>query len=252
VLVLGPFAVASLQKGGLRNFHWLVLRAVAGAGAIYSYYWTLSRTTLGPSQALASFSPLLVVYFTILRGDERLSIRNASGIAAMVLGGVLLPLMSGSKTGLTALVVGVGLSGSALGAIAFLALGEAASRFSSSTVVASLGLAMMTVSFGIHDGNWSAPSPSISGWLVGAAAAALLGQLFMTASFAHLEATTATALSMIELPFSVLLDFFVTSTHPSGYQLLAYGLIGGGALSLQYRRRTTRPLISIELPPHLA
>jgi drug/metabolite transporter (DMT)-like permease len=248
VIVLGPLAFLRLRRSSSRNVQWLILRALAGASAIYCYYWTLSRTTLGPSRALAGLSPLLVVYFTILWGGERLSIRNALGIGAMVLGAILLPLVSGTKVGLTSLVVGVGLLGSTLGAIAFLALGEAATRFSSSTVVASLGLAMVAVSFGIHDGSWSVPNLSIWGWVVGAAAAALLGQLFMTASFAHLEASTASALSITSLPFSVLLDFLVTSTRPSAFQLLAYSLIGGGALSLQYRRRTLRPLVGIELP----
>jgi len=100
LLVLGLISVPvwkSVSIGGNPNAWLMILLGggiVAGSLGMWSFYASLSQTeNLGVTLAIAfAFSPLAGTLFGLIRGDQQIDLRLGLGLAAIIIGIVLLQM----------------------------------------------------------------------------------------------------------------------------------------------------------------
>jgi drug/metabolite transporter (DMT)-like permease len=239
VTVLGtlPFCWRHLGKYASPGALSLWTRAFLGAVGLFLYYYTLQGTVAGNANFLFwGAAPLFVSALSWLFLRERLSGREACGIALVLLANVALYIPTRSTMPLW--VWGTGLAGSFVSSLAYLTLGSVTKRYSGALIVCGFGAMSILFSVAWPGKPWV--NPGWEGWayLIVAGLFGLASQYFTTMSFVHLKSGIATSLGRSSVLFSGALDITLGGYHPHWLEWLSYLLVVGGvALSQKWDRR---------------
>jgi drug/metabolite transporter (DMT)-like permease len=242
IMVAGmlPFCYRDLPKYFGRGGSMLWVRAFSGATGLFLYYYTLQGTVSANANFLFSSSPLFVSLFSWVFLKERLSGREIFGVGLIVLAGLLLYLPNQSSMPLW--VWQTGIAGAVVSSVAFLSLGSATKRYSSSLIVFGFG-AMSTFFAAVFPGPpWQQPGLIDWGFLLLTGVLGLSAQFLTTLSFAHLKSSIATALGRTSILFSGVLDISLAGYKPHPLEWVSYLTIVAGVFLSQHKpnKKVTR------------
>lgn len=219
-----------------RRSLWLWVRSIAGAAAVLSFFWTVHESSVASSRALTDLAPAFVVLLAWLCRTEPPRLTLCLVILAMTGSAVLLNLDASS--GVSSLVLGVGLFGAFCASIAYHALRQAAQTFSSRLVVFGLALAMTLAAPLAPSEPWVIPDTRGMALIVGVGGLGILGQIWMTRAYVELSAAVASALGTTALLWSVLIDVVFQGRTLTVGAAIAYAVIAAGAASIHWIERS--------------
>lgn len=231
-----PWCWRDLYKYFGRDALMLWVRGISGATGLFLYYYTLQGTVSANANFLFSSSPLFVVLFAVVFLKEQLSRLETIGIALIVSAGLLLYIPN--ATSIPAWVWITGISGALVSAVAFLSLGSAAKKYSSSLIVFGFGF-MGALLAALYPG-WSWVRVGFEGWayIVATGLLGLSAQFLMTLSFIGLKTPIAAALGRSSILFAGVLDIVLSGYRPHPLEWLAYlTIVAGVYLSNQKRKK---------------
>jgi len=231
MVLLAPWALRNLRPAFSRDAWFLWARCLSGAASSLCFYWNLQHASVGTSKALSDLAPMFVALLGWWLLGERLSRRDCVAIGITMLGALALQWPSHATPPLQ--VVLVGILGALTASMAFLALRQAAARFSPSVVVFCLALTTMVVSVAApYSAPWSIPTGSQLMVAVGSGAAGLVGQVLMTRAYVHLRPAVASTLGLSSLLWGVLLEITLHNEWPVPGEWAAYVFILAGVVLL--------------------
>lgn len=231
-----PFCFRDLGKYFERKNLLLWLRAIAGATGLFLYYYTLQGTVAGNANFLMSSSPLFVSVIAWFFFNEKLSPREIAGIFVILIANLLLYIPNRSTMPLW--VWEAGIAGALVSSIAYLSLGTATKRFSTSLIVFGFGAMSVIFSLVMPGAPWLRPDSADWGFLILAGFLGLAAQFLTTLSFVHLKSSIATSVGRSCVLFAGILDITLSGYRPHILEWLSYlTVIAGVALSQQKREK---------------
>ncbi len=223
LLVLLPFCYQDLplylKKSGLS----LWIRSLAGAGGVVCYFHALQGTSSANANVLFSSSPIFVVTLSWLLFREKLSKRELFGVGVIVIGNLLLYLPNRSSMPLWVWATATG--GALFASVAFLSLGKATKKYSSSLIVVGFAVASSTLALALPSKPWLEHAQHDALFLFTVSFLGLFSQWAVTKSFANLNSSVATALGRSSILFNGILDVTVASYHPHWLEWISYLLV---------------------------
>jgi drug/metabolite transporter (DMT)-like permease len=201
----------------MARFVWL--RAVFGGISVGCYYWNLQQVSLGTATVLADLSPVFVLLFELLISGIKPRFQNVAGLGLALTGIVILSSPLGSDMRPMPLVIGI--LGAMSGALAYLSLKQATTKFSTSAVVLTFSISLIIVAcFDAHE-VLSVPQTFALGPLVGVIFSSLFAQVLMTISYKALSATTASAIGLSAVVWAIVFDGVFLKVAPTMFSVAA-------------------------------
>jgi drug/metabolite transporter (DMT)-like permease len=218
VRAIGAVAVLLplIAKQGLNWFRrisgLLWIRSLAGATSLFCLAWNLQHTSVGFANTLFNLAPIFVVLSGSVAGQEKLQFGRFISVALVVLASAI--FWHGSRTGISAMVWLVGLTGMLAASIAYAMLKSLPRSWSSIDITWCMNLATLPVALIFKSGPWIAPHHNVSWILFAICLLSLLGNALVNISFRRVELSTATALVPSSIIWGVLLDMMEGSFPP--------------------------------------
>lgn len=243
ILVWAGWTGRKLRPPSWKLHFW---RVVAGAAAMWLFFYALSRLSLPMAVSLNYTSPLFIAGWLLVSGSTR---RDGLRVLAVALGflgvvGVLRPSIGEGQ-----LLAGLlGLASGALAAVAMLQIrqlgrvGEPEWR----TVLIFSGCVCLTSIVGLVLQGWSAAAPQAWLGLVALGVSGLVGQLAMTRAFGSGSTLLTAALQYTTIVFAGLLGIVFWGDWPNTVAWVGMGLIISSGLLSTWRtyadHRKRRPV----------
>ncbi len=229
-----PFCWKELPKYFRGDSAMLWVRAFSGCTGLFLYYYTLQGTASANANFLFSSSPLFVCLFAILFLKEKLSVQEACGIGLIVVAGIFLYIPN--ATSMPLWVWQTGIAGAVVSSVAFLSLGSATKKYSSSLIVFGFGF-MTAILSAVYPG-WTWKEAGLNDWLYILATGflGLAAQFLMTLSFVHLKSSIAAALGRSSILFAGVLDITLAGYKPHWLEWVAYLTIVAGVFLAQQKK----------------
>jgi drug/metabolite transporter (DMT)-like permease len=216
VMMTSLFAVWAWLRGVPllgRNPGLLVLRGLLGYGALSCYFWSVQHLPLGDAVLLQYSHPMFVALAAPFLLNETAG-RWHWPLVLAALGGVALIVGATGELRSAALV---GLSGSMLSGLAYLAVRKLSQTEHLLTILVWFPLMTIPVSAlaTVNAGSAALPRDAldVAGHLL-VTASALVGQLSLTLGLARVRAARATAVTMTGPVFGVLYGWWLFGTVP--------------------------------------
>ena len=225
------------RKISFRGRHpfFLSLRALAGALAIFCYFFTVRRLNLATAVVLNYTSPIFVMLLAIPFLKERLSWNLTVPFSISFAGIVCLALPELSFRGLP---FSAGLAAGFLAAVAYVTISYLGRFESPLTVVFYFTLWSLILSIPLLPGRFREPVSADWIFLVGAGLFGLVGQWGMTNAYFHGPASVISIFSCATPLIAYLLGLFFWQEKLSPLTTTGILLIiaGSVALSVRYHR----------------
>ncbi len=222
------------------NRRLLVGRGLLGASALSLLYAGLGRLPLGDAVAIQNTAPVWTALFAALLLGERLRPAIVVGVAASLVGVVLVAQPealfggSGGLDGVGVALVGVAavFSGGAYTAIRRLRLTD-----HPLPIILALSYCGLFVSLPFAlGGGWTWPTPAAWALLLGVGACTQVGQWTLTRGLYLLDAATATAVGYVQIVFAFVWGVLVFGDVPTGPRLAGAAVIVARVFALVARR----------------
>ena len=184
----------------------LLARAAVGTAALSLLYFALGRLPLGDATTIHYTAPIWTALTAAFLLGERSGRRVAASLV-LSLGGVLLvaqpSFLFGSGHGtLDRLGVAAALGGSVLSGLAYTLVRKLRATDAPLVIVFWLSAVGAVVALPFALGGWAWPDGPTWGFLLGAGAATLLGQVALTHGLHRLPAGQATAVGYVQIVFA--------------------------------------------------
>ena len=221
------------EKG---NLPMLLLRATCGTLGILCNYYAIDHLVLADANILNKMSPFFAILFSLFMLKERANVWQYLAVLAAFGGSMLIIKPGFSAVMFPALI---GLLGGIFAGAAYTAVralskkGEKSARivFFFSAFSTLVCLPYLIVDF--HPMQWWQLAS-----LLGAGAAATLGQFGVTLAYAHAPAKEISVFDYTQVLFSALLGFFLFDQIPDGLSVLGYLVICGVSVLMFFYNRT--------------
>jgi drug/metabolite transporter (DMT)-like permease len=178
VLLLAPWLLKGVGGGLATTVPWLhVLRALAGLGAMYCFFYAIAQIPLAEAMLLKLTTPLFIPLIALLWLGEGITPTIGLGVG-LGFGGVLFVLQPGLAG--PSPVALIGLLGGALAAVALVTVRRLSSSEPPTRIVFYFAALATLVSAIPLAWAWRTPSPAALGWLGAIAILATLGQVCLT------------------------------------------------------------------------
>lgn len=238
MLLLTPLIYTKIPILLTRTGTILWIRCIGGGISVLCLFYNLQRIGVGDATALINLSTLFVVTFSWLVLKEAVSKIEWSGIGAIILGALILQSPFGSGLPLAAVLIG--LLGAVTASIAYIALRQAAQRFSPLFVVWGFCFVSALVSLCFPSQPWNIPDLPHFLLLIVMGLLGLAGQIWMTYAYMQLSAALACALSLSSLIWGLTFESLYLMSIPKPIAFLSYGFILVGVYILQVQHRGKR------------
>jgi drug/metabolite transporter (DMT)-like permease len=178
VLLLTPWLLKAGHPRLASHVPWLhLLRALAGLGAMYCFFYAIAHINLADAMLLKLTTPLFIPLIALFWLGERLTWAIALavllGFAGVLL--VLRPDLSGISP-----VAAIGLLGGALAALALVTVRRLSRSEPPARIVFNFAVLATLASAVPLIWAWRTPSPTALTWLVAVSTLATLGQVCLT------------------------------------------------------------------------
>ena len=223
--------------------HRHFFRSLTGAGAMFCGFTALSLLPIADATAIGYAAPLMTVVLAVIFLGEKVRIYRWSAVAVGFVGVLVIlsdyvgPEASGAKQA-SALGAVVAVAGAFLGAAASTQVRAMVRTEAASTIVVYFSLFTAVVGLGsIPFTPWSMPGPVDAAMLVGAGIFGGIGQVTMTQSFRHADASLIAPFDYTSMIWALIVSLLVFSTWPSGIMLLGTAIVISAGLFVIYRER---------------
>lgn len=237
IVVLLPFCARDIGKYFGRDSLSLWVRAVAGAGGVFCYFYALQGTASANANVVFSSSPIFVALFGWLFFKERLTRLELLGVAAIIFGNFLLYLPNRSAMPLWVWLTGS--AGAVFASVAYLSLGAATKKYSVSLIVMGFAVVSTLVALVLPGGSWLPLSAGDAPFLVSVCVLGLVSQVAATLSFVSLKSSVATAIGRSSILFSGIFDILIAHYQPHVLEWMSYIIVLGGIYLAHDRRGKT-------------
>lgn len=221
-----------------------IARGVVGVVSMMLGFFALTRLPLPEAITLNYAQPLLVVVFSALFLHERIRVHRWSAVGVGLLGVVIIswPKLTlftsgGGMQSEQAAGVLAALASAALSAIAMLLVRRLVQTESSSSIVLWFSLTASTVALLTIPFGWEALSWLQVGLLVGAGICGGVGQILMTESYRHAEASTVAPFEYTSMLLGIAVGYLAFGDVPTVYTIVGGVIVVAAGIFIIWRER---------------
>jgi drug/metabolite transporter (DMT)-like permease len=235
----GRFPEALYTERVNRHF----FRSLTGAATMFFGFSALALLPIADATAIGYASPLITVGLAVLFLGEKVRIYRWSAVAVGLIGVLVIlsdyvgPDASAVQEA-SALGALVAIVGAFLGATATIQVRAMVRTEAASTIVIYFSLFTALVALGsIPFTPWLVPGPVDAAMLIGAGILGGIGQVTMTQSFLHADASLIAPFDYASMIWALIISLVVFNTWPSSTMLLGTAIVIGAGLFVIYRER---------------
>lgn len=247
VLLLTPWLLQGARPRFVTRVPWLhLLRALAGLGAMYCFFFAIAHIPLADAMLLKLTTPLFIPLIALLWLGERLT--WTLGLAVL-LGfiGVLFVLHPGLD-GISG-VAAIGLLGGALAAVALVTVRRLSRSEPPARIVFYFAFLATIISAVPLIWAWRTPSPPALAWLVAVSALATLGQVCLTKGLALAPVSRVGPFGYFAVIFGAAYSWLLWSEPLSWGTLIGSLLVLASGVILTRKPQTSLPVDPATLDP---
>jgi len=219
----------------------LIIRGIVGTAAIMIFLYMIQEIGAGTAATLHYTSPIFVTLLGIFFMREKLTVQRLLALI-LVITGVCLPSFHNIDS-ISSNLIMLGCCGAFLSSISFFLLKLMTPQISEIAIYWYFCLIqfLLQVPLSFYSDSSAlqirythllhtnvTPCIAVGGF-------ACLAQVLMNNSFKHLNATTASLLNLLSIPFTVLIERVIFNKDYSSLQYLMIALIFGGVLILRLK-----------------
>jgi drug/metabolite transporter (DMT)-like permease len=261
LFALIPVAIWAAAEGGLRTVFYTTrprahfLRSAVGVTGMFLGFAALARLPLADSTAISFTAPLITVALAAIILHEHVRAYRWSAVAAGFFG-VLIILSGYVEQGAPdRTLVGAGLQLAAAFVVALVSIQirhmtrtEPAATIVIYFSIFSALVSLVTIPFG-----WVMPTPLEATALLAIGILGGIGQVLMTESFRHAEASLLAPFDYLSLIWALLITLVIFGTMPTGTMLAGAAIVVAAGLFVLYRERQLRIVRDRagEIPPSM-
>jgi len=260
LFALIPVAVWAVATGGLFSVFLTgrpaahLWRSLVGVGAMFLGFAALARLPLADATAISFTAPLITVALAALILGERVRIYRWSAVVVGLIGVlVIISDYIGPDIGPQRSALGAGLQLAAAAGVALVAiqLRHMTKTEGAATIVVYFSIFSALVSLATLPFGWVMPIPMDAGLLIAIGILGGVGQVLMTESFRHADASLLAPFDYTSLVWALALSFLVFGTLPTQTMLIGAAVVIAAGLFVVYRERQLRlgPRRGGEIPP---
>lgn len=237
-LALRGDLVASVRTDDLRGH---ILRGLMGSCAMFSGFVAVSYLPLSDSVVIGYLSPLVTVVLAALFLGETVRVYRWTAVAAGFVGVVIMvsPHLGAaglaSGAGGTTIGVAFGVLGACCAAVATVQVRRLTARESTGAIV--LYFTLLTTALGAATIllGWKVPSPAQFGILVGIGILGGIGQILMTQSYRHADASLIAPFDYTTMIWAFLLGWLLFGQLPGTAVVVGGTVVAGAGLFVIWR-----------------
>lgn len=243
-----PIMVVFAWRGELRSaLHTAnplshITRGVIGVSSMGLGFFALTRLPLPEAITLNYAQPLLVVVFSALFLGETIRIFRWSAVAVGLVGVVIIswPKLTlfangGGMGSEQAVGVTAALAGAAASAVATLLVRRLVHTEKTSTIVLWFSLTASTVGLLTLPFGWSALTAWQAGFLVAAGICGGIGQILMTESYRHAEASTVAPFEYTSMILGIAVGYLAFGDLPTAHTVVGGVIVVAAGIFIIWR-----------------
>lgn len=223
------FAAITLRRKRV-SFHWepgnlplLFVRSVCGTLGIFCNFYAVDHLVLADATILNKMSPFFAIFFSLFLLKERASLFQYCAVAAAFFGSLLIIKPGLSEASIPAFIGLMGGMGAGAAYTAVRALSKRGEESARIVFFFSFFSVCMTLPFLIM--QYQPMALWQLACLVGAGAAATLGQFGVTLAYAYAPAKEISVFDYTQVLFSALLGFLLFGQAPDWMSVIGYIII---------------------------
>jgi drug/metabolite transporter (DMT)-like permease len=229
-------------RGNRRSL--LILRGLLGCGALTCFYFSIVHLPLAEATVIQYTNPVFAALLAGVLLGERLGRRELAGVAASMVGVLLIArpsfLFAGSAP-IDPLHVWIAVAGALFSATAYVTVRMLRNIDSPLVVVFYFPLVTVPIILPFALVNWIWPTPVEWAMLVGIGTATQIAQVYMTRGLQLEPAGRATAVGYLQIVFAAAWGVLLLGEHPDRWSVLGATVIIGGTLLVSLSRRAPVP-----------
>jgi drug/metabolite transporter (DMT)-like permease len=240
IIFLTPLVWRDAPRLFQSNSASLWIRYIGGAIAFFALLFNIHISGVASATMLSNSSALFTVIFSALILHEKITQKEAWGIAWVIVGTLILHSPVGSNLPFKGLVIGlIGAVGGAMGA---LALRKASNQHPKLFLVWGFCVFCGVLSLLNPSTKWVLTSSTDFLVLFTTGVLGVAGQYFLTLAYSTLPASIASATSLSAIIWGITLESAYFGTIPNSISLLSFGLIVYGLYRIQTEGSVKRKL----------
>ncbi len=223
------------------RLHRHFFRSLAGAGGMFTGFTALALLPIADATAIGYASPLMTVVLAVIFLGEKVRIYRWSAVAVGFIGVLVIlsdyvgPEAAGVREASTVGAV-IAVASAFLGATASTQVRAMVHTEAPSTIVIYFSLfCALAGLISIPFTPWSLPGWSDAAMLVSAGILGGIGQITMTQSFRHADASLIAPFDYTSMIWALIVSLVVFNTWPSGIMLVGTAIVIGAGLFVIYR-----------------
>lgn len=249
-VIMAWLAVRGELGAGLRVADWRshALRGVAGSMAMGLGFLGLKLLPLPEVTAIRFATPILIVAFAALILGERIRLVRVTAVAVGLVGVsiVMWPRLAFDSDTWALLGASVTLGSAALAALAQVFIKSMAATERTTAIVFWFSATASLLSLASLPFGWVWPM----GWewvfLIGAGLTGGLGQILLTSSYKHAEASTLAPFTYVSMIWALIIGYFIFGETPTLPMLAGASLVIAAGVAIVLRERQLGRKIAAE------
>jgi drug/metabolite transporter (DMT)-like permease len=219
----------------------LIIRGVLGAAALACFYFSIVHLPLAEATVIQYTNPVFAALLAGVLLGERLGRRELVGVAASLIGVLLIArpsfLFAGSAQ-IDPVHVVIAVAGALFSATAYVTVRMLRNIDNALVVVFYFPLVTVPLVLPFALVNWTWPTPLEWAVLLGIGTTTQIAQVYMTRGLQLEPAGRATAIGYLQIVFAAVWGILLLGEHPDRWSILGATIIIGGTLlvSLSPRR----------------
>jgi drug/metabolite transporter (DMT)-like permease len=244
VLIFFPRLPALLATDRL-GLH--LLRSALIFGSTVFFFAAIARLQLAEATAIFEVAPVIITLLGVLILKERVGIRRWLGVAAGLVGALVI-IRPGTEVFAPAALLPLAAATCFAGySIATRFLGPEENPYRSLLYTALVGTVAATVALPFF---WTAPAPAEAALMLGLGGVGMLGQLFLILALRHAPASLIAPFAYCSLVFNTAWGFLFFAEVPDRWTVAGGIVIVGAGLYIWHREMRLRGLASAGPLPH--
>ena len=224
-----------------QRLHRHFFRSLAGAGGMFTGFTALALLPIADATAIGYAAPLMTVVLAVIFLGEKVRVYRWSAVVVGFIGVLVIlsdyvgPEASAVQQA-SAFGAAIAVASAFLGATATTQVRAMVRTEAASTIVLYFSLfCALAGLISIPFTPWSMPGPLDAAMLVGAGIFGGIGQITMTQSFRHADASLIAPFDYISMIWALIVSLLVFNTWPSGIMLLGTAIVIAAGLFVIYR-----------------
>jgi drug/metabolite transporter (DMT)-like permease len=226
---------------GLRTTNWRshAVRGIAGSLAMGLGFTGLKLLPLPEVTAIRFVGPILVLIFAALILGERIRLFRLSAVGIGLIGVLIImwPRLHFDAQNTALLGVVVTLGSATMAALSQVFIKSMAGKEKTAAIVFYFSLTATLLSLLTAPFGWVWPEGREWVWLIGAGLIGGLGQILLTSSYRHADASVLAPFTYVSMIWSLIIGYFVFQEVPTMPMLAGASLVIAAGVAIVLRER---------------